>query len=99
MAELARWRGVKVSVTVNAGPTALTRKSNILCAASRNATEFFEQFLADSRADGVPSTAVIVRYDDLMEAANSAEASLVTCVDHEGSSRNLRQPTAPNSTE
>ena len=28
-----------------------------------DATELFEQFLADSRADGVPSTVVIVRFD------------------------------------
>ena len=59
-----------------------------------DAAELFEQFLADFRADGVPSTVVIVRSDG---GGDSAGESLETRVDHEGSSRNSRRPTVPNS--
>ena len=59
-----------------------------------DAAELFEQFLADSRADGVPSTVVIVRSDGGGEFRGEG---LETCLYHEGSSRNVRRPTVPNS--
>ena len=57
--------------------------------------EMFEQFLADTRADGVFSKVVIVRSGGGSEFRGG---SLETCVDHEVSSRNPRRPTVRNST-
>ena len=59
-----------------------------------DAAEIFQQFLTDTRADGVPSRVVIVRTDGGGEFRGGR---LETCVDHEVSSRNSPRPTVPNS--
>ena len=60
-----------------------------------DAAEMFEEFLVDTRADGFPSKAVIVRSDGGL--VNSAGGGLAACVDHEVSIRNSARPIVPDS--
>ena len=61
-----------------------------------DAAEFFEQFLADYRADGVPSTVIIVRPDG---GGETPREQLEACIDHKGLRRKSRRPTVPKSIE
>ena len=58
-----------------------------------DATEFFKHVLGEFGADGEISTMMIIRSDGVV---HSAGASLETCADHEGPSKNSRLPTVLN---
>ena len=59
-----------------------------------NAAETFQQFLADTRAHGVPSQVVISRFDG---GGELRVGSLGTNADRDASRRSSPRPTIPNS--